>query len=292
MFAHSVSSIFPTHFLAAAGGDHGVPVSAETLVGFVSNSIFVGVLVTGVIWYLCRRATKNATLIPSGIQNGVEFVMEFLYDQVEQIVGKEVAPRAFPLLATVFIYVLTANWLGLVPGVGTIGFGTPETKMAYLGLSELPQTPILRPATADLNLTLGLAACAMIVWFWITMRVSGPVEFIKHLFAPKGGFTGAMGIAMAFIFFFVGIIEVISILFRPISLSMRLFGNIFAGENLLHTMASMGEKWGVFGSFFSSIVLPFPFFLMELLVGLLQAMVFALLCAVYIQLSTAHEEGH
>ena len=101
---------------------------------------------------------------------------------------------------------------------------------------------------------------------------------------------------MAVIFFIVGIIEVISIVFRPVSLSLRLFGNIFAGETLLHTMGTLGEKFGFPGwlDYLSKIVFPLPFYFLEILVGLIQAIVFTLLCAVYVQLSTSHdeEEGH
>ncbi|MEO6848186.1 MAG: F0F1 ATP synthase subunit A, partial [Chthoniobacterales bacterium] len=111
----------------------------------------------------------------------------------------------------------------------------------------------------------------------------------------KGEFTGIMFVLMAFIFFFAGIIEMVSIFFaRPVSLAMRLFGNIYAGENLLETMMGLGKTFGFPGwlSFLSSVVFPIPFYFMELLVGFVQALVFTLLCAVYIHLSTAHEDEH
>ena len=91
--------------------------------GWLTNSIFVAAIVTTCVVLFTRMATKRMELIPSGKQNFVEFIIEFLYGQVEGIVGKHVAPKAFPLLATVFIFILTANWFGLIPGVGTIGFG-------------------------------------------------------------------------------------------------------------------------------------------------------------------------
>ena len=124
------------------------------------------------------------------------------------------------------------------------------------------------------------------------MTELGPWGFIKHTFAPKGGLTGALGALLVPIFLFVGVIEIISIAFRPVSLSLRLYGNVYAGESLLHAMSALGDKWGPIGSFISSIVLPLPFYFMELLVGVLQAMVFSLLCAVYIQLSTTHDDDH
>ena len=98
--------------------------------------------------------------------------------------------------------------------------------------------------------------------------------------------TLSVGMVVAVVFLFVGVIEVISILIRPLTLAIRLYGNIFAGENVLHTMSGMG-------GFIGSVLAPFPFYFMELLVGLLQAVVFTLLCTVYVQLSTTHDDhGH
>lgn len=254
---------------------------------WLTNSIFVAALVTGIVWFLASRATKNMQMVPHPAQNAFEFVVEFLYGQVEGIVGSKVAPRAFPLLATLFIFILIANWFGLVPGVGTIGWGQGSA----LSL-EYVQTPLLRPATADLNMTLGMAACFMLVWSYLTVREIGVMGFIKHTFAPKGGLKGAMYYGLLPIFIFVGFIEIISIAFRPVSLSLRLFGNLYAGETLLHTMGSLGDKLPPFAAFLCSVAFPLPFYFLELLVGLLQAMVFTLLCAVYIQLSTSHDDDH
>ena len=152
--------------------------------------------------------------------------------------------------------------------------------------------PLLRPPTADLNLTLGIAAVFMLVWMWLTVSEIGVIGFIKHTFGPKGGLTGFLKYALTPIFIFVGLIELISIAARPVSLSLRLLGNIFAGETLLHTMGDLGTSFGLSAvpAFLMRVALPIPFYFMEILVGLLQATVFALLCAVYIQLSTTHDE--
>ncbi|MEZ5301817.1 MAG: F0F1 ATP synthase subunit A [Verrucomicrobiales bacterium] len=265
-----------------------VSIKAQPIVQYVTNSIFVALLVVIGMLLFVRRATRRLALIPGKSQNLVEFAVEFLYGQVEGIVGPKVAKRAFPLLATIFLYTLISNWVGLLPGVGTIGFGH---RSGPLSLEHI-DTPLLRPATADLNMTLGMAAVFMIVWFVITMIEAGPIEFLKHIFGPKGGLTGFMKYAIMPIFFFVGVIEVISIVFRPVSLSLRLYGNIYAGETLLHTMGTLGHGLGAVGGFLSSIIFPLPFYFMEILVGMLQATVFTLLCAVYIQLSTAHDEEH
>ena len=253
---------------------------------FLTNSLFVATIVMLLVLWAARKATKKVERVPSGFQNFFEFIVEFLYGQVEQIVGPKVAPKCFGLLATIFIYVLVANWFGLLPGVGTIGFEDDKGNIV---------TPILRPATADVNQTLGMAICFMLLWFYLTIKETGVWGFIKHTFAAPGDVIGAMRYILAPIFMFVGAIEIVSICLRPVSLSLRLFGNVFAGENLLHLMGGMGAKFGMGPAveFICAILLPLPFYFMELLVGVLQAMVFALLCAVYIQLSTSHgEEDH
>jgi F-type H+-transporting ATPase subunit a len=267
-----------------------VSIEAEELpfAAWLTNSIIVAAAVTVGILFLASKATTRMTLVPHPAQNAFEAVIEFLFGQVEGIVGKHVAPKVFPLLATIFIFVLLSNWCGLIPGVGTVGYG-PGT--GPLTVSEV-KVPLMRNPTADLNLTLGMAAVFMLVWLWITIKEVGVMGFIKHTFAAKGGMTGFIGGFVAVVFFVVGIIELVSIAFRPVSLSLRLFGNIFAGEVLLHTMATLGDKLPPVIAFLLSILLPLPFYFMELLVGLLQAVVFVLLCSVYIKLSTAHDEEH
>lgn len=269
--------------LLAAGG-----IAAPEIGGWFTNSILVAAFVTIAVLLFTRMATRRMELVPGPKQNVVEFVIEFLYGQVEGIVGKHVAPKAFPLLATIFIFIITANWFGLIPGVGTIGWGE---RVGPLSVSEVT-TPLLRPATADLNMTLALAAVFMAVWLWLSVSELGLWGTIVHIFGPKGGLTGALKYMLMPIFIFVGVIEVVSIIFRPMSLSLRLLGNIFAGETLLVTMGGLGETIGAKGiiAFLTSVAFPLPFYFMEILVGALQATVFTLLCAVYIKLSTTHEE--
>jgi F-type H+-transporting ATPase subunit a len=271
-----------------------VSIDAQTFPGFgawFTNSVFVAGIVLVVLLWLAKKATKKLRPVPQGAQNFFEFLIEGLYGQVENIVGPKVAPKAFPLLATIFLFVVTANWFGLLPGVGTIGFGARSGPLT-LDPNDHSFMPLLRPATADLNMTLGIAVCFMIIWLVITLKEVGVIGFIKHVFAPKGGLKGMLAVMLAPIFVFVGLIELISIAFRPVSLSLRLFGNVFAGESLLHAMSALGDKWGPIGSFLASVIIPLPFYFLELLVGILQAVVFALLCAVYIQLSTTHDDDH
>ena len=222
-------------------------------------------------------------LVPQGPQNLFEALVETLYMTFEGIVGKHMIPRAFPLLATLFIFILIANWFGLVPGVGTIGFGEPGN--FPLSLKEI-SAPLLRPTNADMNMTLGMALLFMCVWFVWTMQEVGLIGFLAQNFAPKGDLKGALKYALLPLFLFVGFIELVSIAIRPVSLSFRLFGNIYAGETLLHTMQTLANSLPPPINWVAGILFPLPFYFLELLVGLLQAFVFAMLCAVYTKLST------
>lgn len=282
---HAFASLAP---LLAEVDRKALPLFGEhaSFLGFFTNSCLVAAIVLGVIMWLARRATTNMQLVPHRTQNLFEFIVEFLYGRLEGIVGPKVTPKCFSLLATLFVFILVANWFGLIPGVGTIGWGEGN---GFFTLHEVKR-PLFRPATADLNMTLGMALIFMVIWTVITIRETGVWGFIVHTFGPKGGMRGVAGILLAFVFFGVGIIEVISIIFRPVSLSLRLYGNVFAGETLLHTMMSLADKAPQPFAFLLSILIPIPFYFMELLVGLLQALVFTLLCAVYVQLSTAHDE--
>ena len=264
-----------------------VSMSAQNLfdLPWFTNSTLVAIVVLAVVLISFRKATKNMQLVPSGFQNLFEALIELLYDNVEQIVGPKVAKQCFHLILTIFVYVLVANWFGLLPGVGTIGW---ENSDGYI------VEPLIRPATADLNMTLGIALSFMILWIILTVKEAGIIGFLKHTFCPPGGIVGFMKYALIPLFMFVGVIEVVSIALRPISLSLRLFGNVFAGETLLHEMGGLVKAGGPIVEFICRVLVPLPFYFMEILVGALQAMVFALLCTIYIQLSTAHdeEEGH
>lgn len=264
-----------------------VSMSAQNLFGlpWFTNSTLVAIVVLAVVLISFRKATKNMQLVPSGFQNLFEALIELLYDNVEQIVGPKVAKQCFHLILTIFVYVLVANWFGLLPGVGTIGGMNSEGYVVE---------PLIRPATADLNMTLGIALSFMILWIILTVKEAGIIGFLKHTFCPPGGIVGFMKYALIPLFMFVGVIEVVSIALRPISLSLRLFGNVFAGETLLHEMGGLVKAGGPIVEFICRVLVPLPFYFMEILVGALQAMVFALLCTIYIQLSTAHdeEEGH
>jgi len=223
-----------------------------------------------------RITTRNMKQVPGGAQNLLEWLVTGVYSFLESIIGPHLVKRTFWFFATVFIFILSANWVGLIPGVGTIGWGH-QTPHGFV-----VDQPFFRGANADLNLTFAMALVFFALWIVWSLQEVGPVGVLKELFAPKGESTGFLKFLMVAIFFAAGFIEIVSILFRPVSLSFRLYGNIFAGETMLETMSRMipGLGW----------LLPIPFYFMELLVGLVQALVFMLLCAVFTLLMVQHGE--
>jgi F-type H+-transporting ATPase subunit a len=253
---------------------------------FITNSMVVALVVTLVLTVIIRMATRNVQVVPGGKQNALELLIEGLYTTVEGMLGKNLAPRAFAILGAIFVFILASNYTGMIPGVGSIGYGVETEEGFYV------THPLVRPPTADLNMNLAMAMTFMVLWLIWSIQETGVKGFFDHIFGVKGGMQGIMRYALIPIFFMVGLIELISIAFRPVSLSLRLYGNIYAGENLLHTMAHLGEKLGLegFPAFVAASLLPVPFYFLELLVGLLQAGVFMMLCTVYLMLSTSHDE--
>ena len=261
--------------------EHGLSQSAVEITrvfGFpITNSMIVTWIVALVLIVLARIATRNMKQVPDGLQNFLEWLVESLYRFLEGVIGPRLVKRTFWFFGTIFIFILTANWIGLIPGVGSIGWGHHTAEGFRI------EEPWFRGANADVNLTLAMALVFFASWVVWGLREVGPAGFVKELFAPKGATTGALKVLMVFVFFAAGCLEVISILFRPVSLSFRLYGNIFAGETMLETMAAMpGIGW----------LVQIPFYFMELLVGFVQAMVFMLLTAVFtLLICQHHEEG-
>jgi F-type H+-transporting ATPase subunit a len=247
----------------------------------VTNSMILTWIVALALIIFARLATRNLKQVPEGAQNFWEWLVEALHNFLEGIIGADLVKKTFWFFGTVFIFILFTNWAGLFPGVGTIGWGTPGADGHLHHISR----PLLRGVNADLNMTLAMAMVFFVCWTIWALQANGPGGFILHLFGPKGDTTGMLKVLMIVVFIAVGFLEVVSILFRPVSLSFRLYGNIFAGENMLETMAVMG------GSYFGWL-LALPFYAMELLVGVVQALVFMLLTAVFTLLICSHEEGH
>lgn len=266
---------------AAAEGHDVLPQNAEEILSIgdfvITNSMVMVWIVAAFIILVAQLATRKMAVVPSGLQNFVEWVVESLYDFLEGILGKHLVKRTFWFFGTIFIMILFTNWFGLLPGVGTLGW-----QLSGPGVDPHDTfRPFLRGGNADLNMTAAMAFTFALLWFYWAITENGLKGFLAHIFAPKGKFSGIMSVMMLLVFGFVGILEIISILFRPVALSFRLYGNIFAGENILENMMFMGGKWLAW-------LPPIPFYFLELLVGLIQALVFMLLTAVFLKLICEH----
>lgn len=255
-----------------AGEHGGIPPAAERIHSAIpiTNSMIVSWIVALGLIVFAQIAMRNVREVPEGAQNFWEWMVEGLHDFLDGVMGHEWAHKTFWFFATIFIFILAANWFGLLPGVGTI---------------IVNGKPLFRGANADLNMTLAMAMVFFACWTIWALQANGPGGFLMHLFGPKGETTGALKVLMIFVFLLVGVLEVVSILFRPVSLSFRLYGNVFAGENMLEHMAQQSN-------FLLKVLIPIPFYFLEVLVGLVQALVFMLLTAVFTLLIVTHEEGH
>ncbi len=245
----------------------------------VTNSMVTTWFFSIAIILIIRLLMGKLSLIPSRKQALVEGLLEGVKGLIEPIVGKKMVRPTLPLLIAFFTFILIMNWSGLLPGVGSFGHIKADGSFHYY----------FRPANADLNTTLGLAIVSFIAWIYFIMRYAGIKLVAYDLFGNKAD-KAEVPIVIYFglfgVFFAVGLIEVVSILSRLVSLPFRLYGNVFGGENLLTSMHGL-VGW----------IVPVPFFFLELLIGLVQALVFTLLVAVYIGLicnhdSEDHEKGH
>lgn len=256
----------------AAGGE-----AAASLEDFlhlpVTNSMLTSIVFTLLFVALIRWIVGRPTLVPSRGQAVVEGLLLGLREMFEPIIGKKAMPVAFPLLMCFFIFILLHNWSGLIPLVGTMGWGVDDAEGHFHLIA-----PLLRPHTADANGTLALALVSFGAWLIIIFKYAGPKVILHDLFgnkAEKGDMNGGMYAFLSVIFLLVGVIEIVSIFIRPVTLSARLFGNVYGGENLLHATNYI-----------------FIFYFLEIIVGLVQAFVFTLLSAVYIGLICNHGDDH
>ena len=276
--------IAPAMSFAAETAEHEtLPLKATPLFQIgkfsVTNSMLVCWIVALGVIIFAQIATRNVKTVPSGAQNFWEWLVESLYNFLESIIGRDLVKKTFWFFATIFIFILFTNWAGLIPGFGTIGWGHYQTSGAFH-----IDRPLLRGGNADLNMTTAMAAIFFLLWIIWAIQANGVGGFLLHIFGPKGETSGFLKIIMVVIFFMVGWLEIVSILFRPISLSFRLFGNIYAGESILEAMSNMVP--------ILSWLIPIPFYFMELLVGIVQALVFMLLTAVFTLLIAQHQPGH
>ena len=248
------------------------------LFGFpITNTLLCTWIVIVVLFFVCYLGTRRQDLVPSGMQNAFEFLVEGLLGLVESVSGKKKGRKFFPFVASFFVFILFANLLDVIPGVDTIGQVDVGTQAGLLwGNVSNHLTPWLRPPTTDLNLTLSLALISVVVTQYFGFAMLGAkAQLSKYLNFPalKRGAMGAVD-------FVVGLLEIISELGRLVSFSFRLFGNIFAGSVLLAVFAFLLPV--------VSSVLFIPF---EIFVGAIQAFVFGFLTLVFMEVGTI-SHGH
>ena len=229
----------------------------------ITNSFLVTIIISLIIIIgalsIKKRLKKNQ---PGGLQNLIELIFEKLLELMDGITGsREQTKQFFPLVATIFIFVLLVNWVEVLPGLGTIG-----VEQHHHGEKIL--APFIRSGAADLNLTLVIALISVIATQIIGVSALGVKKYLgKFLVSPlqKPYFIGT----------FVGLLEIISEFAKIISFSFRLFGNIFAGEVLLTVMLMLVP-----------LFVPLPFLFLEIFVGFIQAAVFAILTLVFMKMAT------
>jgi F-type H+-transporting ATPase subunit a len=251
----------------------------------VTNALLTSWIAVFLIVLLSIAVRRKISAVPRGVQNYAETVLDGALDMADSVTGsREKSLKFFPLVFPLFVFILINNWLGLVPGVGSIGFiESHDGHSVYI--------PLLRGGTADLNLTLALAIMAVVathIFGVIASRAWGHfnrfLSFNVLLEIPRKVFKEKEYTAILVnpIKFFVGLIEAVGELAKVASLSFRLFGNVFAGEVLLAAMAAI-----------FAYVLPIPFMFLELIVGIIQALIFSILTLVFLTvMTTSHEEAH
>ena len=236
----------------------------------ITNTMVNVWIAMGIFLVLGLLIFRRISLRPGKLQNACEHILELLFPYFDQVTGERKRTMRFlPIVGSVFFFILLSNWLGLLPGTGSISLG---------------HTFLLRPANTDLNLTLAMALVSVIsshVFGLLTVGVFTHIgKFIQIKGILKSIRKGPVAIFTALIELMVGFIEIISEMAKVLSLSLRLFGNIFAGEVLISVIGAL-----------VALAVPAPFMLLELLVGLIQASVFAMLTLVYLTVATEEPHG-
>lgn len=222
----------------------------------VTNSLLTTWIVMGLLVVFAVLSTRSLALIPGTLQQIAEIIVDGIYTLFHAVLHEKTA-LFFPLLASIFIYIIAMNWVGLLPGIGTIGLHAIEE-----GHEKF--IPLFRAGTADLNTTLALAFVAVLVIQYYGVKSLG-LGYLKKFINLKNP-----------IYFFVGILELTGEFTKVISFAFRLFGNIFAGEVLLTVIA-----------FLMPVLVPLPFMGLELFVGFIQALVFSMLTAAFLSQAIA-----
>jgi F-type H+-transporting ATPase subunit a len=216
----------------------------------VTNTIFTAWIVILILVLFAFLSTRNMRLIPAGAQNFWELIVELWVGVSEQTMGPRRAKRFMPLVATAFLFILFSNWFGTLP-ISYFTLRNPEGEVV----------PLFRSADSDLNVTASMAIMMILLAEFFELKSLGPLGYLKGLFLPNP-------------------MRWLEIFTRPLSLSFRLFGNIFAGEVLLATMLTVAP------------FVMFVFIGLELFVGLIQALIFSMLSLVFLSIATVHEDAH
>lgn len=241
-----------------------IEIAAERIFYFggfaVTNTLAASWIAAAILIALAVAIRKQIALVPSGLQNVFEFFIDGFLTLMEGVLGSRLlAEKYLPIVATVFLYILTSNWLGIMPGIGSVGFFEEAGHGARF-------VPLLRSAASDLNVTLALATVTVFAIHILGVGAIGLKTHLSKFFSFRGPIE-----------FFVGILELVSEFAKIISFSFRLFGNIFAGEVLLAVTGFLLPFGG-----------PLPFLALEIFVGFVQALVFAMLTTVFISISVSH----
>lgn len=243
--------------------------SSLTVLGFIVFALVISLAVK-----------KYAGKAPQGILNFFESILETLFGYFDTVTrSREKTIQFLPLVGTLFLFILVSNWIGLLPGIGSIG-------RYLMHEGHVMLVPMFRPATTDLNMTLAMSITVVVTSHILGIVVIGAFKYFNK-FIKLGDLWHAlktfspMAILTAVIEFFVGLLEVISEVAKMLSLSLRLFGNVFAGEVLLTVLAGI-----------LPVLLPLPFIALELIVGVVQATVFAMLTLVYLTIATTEVVSH
>lgn len=267
------------------------------IAGFpITNTLIASWLSMIVLILLSYFGTRHMSLVPAGLQNALEMLIEGFYKLAEDMAGPKWARRFFPIIMTIFLFLIVSNWMGILPFYGSIGWLHPAHEgatghairpltehVALILRNEAPEgegyvlAPFLRSAATDLNVPLALAIVSVMLTQYFGIRAMGLKYFTKFF-----AFNFRKGL-MGLVDFFVGLLELVSEFAKIISFTFRLFGNIFAGEVLLGVLA-----------FLIPYLISVPFYGLELFIGFIQALVFMMLTLVFFTLATmGHgEESH
>lgn len=232
------------------------------IAGFpITNTLILAWITMGILIFLGAASTYKLSPVPGRLQNFMELVVEQSYNFVKGIIGSDKeTEKIYPFILTFFIFILLSNWLGLIPGVGTIGISVDHGEHSFF--------PLLRAPASDLNTTLAFAIISVTITNIFGIAAIG---FFKH-FGKFITFKNPIA-------FFVGVLESIAEVAKIISFSFRLFGNVFAGEVLLVVIAAL-----------IPYIAPLPFLGLEIFVGFIQALVFAMLTLIFIKVAITDME--